>query len=310
MTRKVAWLAARSSFESASEDLRELIDVSVSSSEFHRVAHEVGEAFEEIDGRKEEEWNRPVSPERPAPEAQMNPDLLVVTADATTVLTVAGEEHKSVWCGRAFALEARGRKESSGRPFITESLFTASGMNLEDFAVGLKALAYRCGARGAKEVAFIADGARCLWILAASLLPITMVLIQDFWHVCEHLSQLTKDLYGEDWQGRFERWKEMIHDSRVEEVLVELRAEKRRMDGEKGRRLSAEIGYLEGARERMDYVRYRRQGWPIGAGAIEGTCKHLVKQRFCVTGARWRRANIPAVLALRQAQANGDWDEY
>ena len=36
----------------------------------------------------------------------------------------------------------------------------------------------------------------------------------------------------------------------------------------------------------MDYARFEREGWPIGSGAVEATCKHLVKERFCVTGAR------------------------
>ena len=60
----------------------------------------------------------------------------------------------------------------------------------------------------------------------------------------------------------------------------------------------------------MDYARYEKQGWPIGSGAVEGTCKHLVKTRFGVTGARWRRKNIGKILALRLALFNNEWDKY
>jgi len=108
LRRKVAWLAARSSFESASEDLRELIDVEVSSSEFQREALEVGRTFERVSRREDEGWRRPVDPERAAPEPQLSPQSLVLQADATCVLTPKGEEHKSVYCGRAFGLEAKG----------------------------------------------------------------------------------------------------------------------------------------------------------------------------------------------------------
>ena len=58
----------------------------------------------------------------------------------------------------------------------------------------------------------------------------------------------------------------------------------------------------------MDYARYEREGWPIGSGAIEGTCKHLVKERFCITGAQWRRKSIPFMLALRLSIFNEEWD--
>ena len=57
----------------------------------------------------------------------------------------------------------------------------------------------------------------------------------------------------------------------------------------------------------MDYPRFRAEGWMIGSGAVEGTCKHLVKERYNVTGARWKRSNIPYVLALRLSIFNGEW---
>lgn len=310
LKRRVAWLAARSSFEHAAEDLAELIDVKVSSSEFQRVALEVGDAFERLNLERDEAWNRPVSPQRPAPEPEIAPERLVVQADATCVLTVKGEEHKSVYCGRVFDLDAIGRKESNGRPFIADSRYAGGAIGFEDFSARLKALAYRRGARRAKQVAFLADGARCLWGWAEAFFGPEAVLIQDFWHVCERLSHLAQVLYGEAWRERFERWKEQLAQSRVDSVIRQLRRLRRQFDGPKRKCLNEQIGYLEAGRGRMDYARYRREGWPIGSGAIEGTCKHLVKERFCVTGAQWRRRNIPQVLALRVAQANHEWDEY
>jgi hypothetical protein len=58
----------------------------------------------------------------------------------------------------------------------------------------------------------------------------------------------------------------------------------------------------------MDYARFRREGWPVGSGAVEGTCKHLIKERYNVTGARWKRKNIPNVLALRLSIFNDEWE--
>jgi hypothetical protein len=61
------------------------------------------------------------------------------------------------------------------------------------------------------------------------------------------------------------------------------------------------------------YLRYHRalaEGWPIATGVIEGACRHLVKDRMDITGARWGLAGAEAVLKLRALISNGDFDAY
>jgi hypothetical protein len=43
---------------------------------------------------------------------------------------------------------------------------------------------------------------------------------------------------------------------------------------------------------------------------IEGACRHLVKDRMDLTGARWSAEGAEAVLALRALRTNGDWPSY
>ena len=43
---------------------------------------------------------------------------------------------------------------------------------------------------------------------------------------------------------------------------------------------------------------------------IEGACRHLVKDRLALTGARWRLAGAEAVLRLHSLRASRDFDEY
>jgi hypothetical protein len=241
------------------------------------------------------------------PEPEMACERLVIEADATTVLTVPGEEHKSVWCAKAFGLEHRAR-DGSGRPVLTEARHAASALDLEDFGPRLRALALRAGLRKAKARAFIADGAPALWLWAEQNLPPGTVLIQDLWHVLEHLAALAQDLFGQAWHEPFERWKALMRSSRAGEVIRELEAEHTRRRGRPRQRLFEEIRYLRNGQSRMDYARYEREGWPLGSGAVEGECKHLVKERFALTGAHWRRRNIPLVLALRLSIFNGQWE--
>jgi len=306
---KVAWAGARSSYGNAAEDLRRLAGMEVSRGEFARVVLEEGDRVSALQEEREERWSEPVASDRPVFPAEEECDRLVVEADATAVLTVAGEEHKMVYCARAY--DADDRYEKGGRTMLArDSRYAASGETIEEFRYSVDALANRMGARSAKAMAFVADGAPGLWNMASERLP-HAVQIQDFWHVTEHLFALARVLHGDgtpESRGAGERWKKMLYEGKVEAIVSECRERHKIHRGAKRKKLADEIRYLEEGKHRMDYPRYRADGWPIGSGAVEATCKHLVKERLCVTGARWKRENIPGVLALRLCRANGEWD--
>ena len=60
----------------------------------------------------------------------------------------------------------------------------------------------------------------------------------------------------------------------------------------------------------LHYDRYLAAGYPIATGVIEGACRHLVRDRMDLTGARWRLVGAEAVLKLRALRASGDFDAY
>ncbi len=70
-----------------------------------------------------------------------------------------------------------------------------------------------------------------------------------------------------------------------------------------------EIEYLENHRSRMDYRRYRTQGWFIGSGVVEAGCKHVVGQRLKQSGMFWTEDGATAILTLRCALLSaGGWN--
>jgi len=73
---------------------------------------------------------------------------------------------------------------------------------------------------------------------------------------------------------------------------------------------SKTAAYLEAKAPYLDYPAALAAGWPIATGVIEGACRHLVKDRMDITGARWGVATAEAILQLRAITANGDWDAY
>jgi hypothetical protein len=68
--------------------------------------------------------------------------------------------------------------------------------------------------------------------------------------------------------------------------------------------------YLLAKSDYLDYPTALAQGWPIATGVIEGACRHVVKDRMDITGARWGLEGAEAVLKLRAIRANDDWEEY
>jgi len=68
--------------------------------------------------------------------------------------------------------------------------------------------------------------------------------------------------------------------------------------------------YLKTYAPYLKYNRYLAQGFPIATGVIEGACRHLVKDRMDVTGARWSLSGAEAVLRLRALRSSQDFDEY
>ena len=68
--------------------------------------------------------------------------------------------------------------------------------------------------------------------------------------------------------------------------------------------------YLLAKRDYLNYPHALEHGWPIATGVIEGACRHLVKDRLDLTGARWGLNGAEAILKLRALRTNGDFDEY
>lgn len=68
--------------------------------------------------------------------------------------------------------------------------------------------------------------------------------------------------------------------------------------------------YLLNKSPYLHYDDYLSQGFPIATGVIEGACRHLVKDRLEITGAKWKIKSAEAVLQLRALRSSKDFDGY
>jgi hypothetical protein len=78
------------------------------------------------------------------------------------------------------------------------------------------------------------------------------------------------------------------------------------------RRMAADkcAAYLLANRALLRYDQALAAGLPIATGVVEGACRHLVKDRMDITGARWSLDGADAVLRLRALRSCDDFDDY
>ena len=93
-------------------------------------------------------------------------------------------------------------------------------------------------------------------------------------------------------------------------AAIRRKATRRALEPDKRQGADRCADYLLAKRPYLDYPTALKHGWPIATGVIEGACRHLVKDRMDITGARWGLDSAEAVLKLRAIRSNGHLDEY
>jgi hypothetical protein len=159
------------------------------------------------------------------------------------------------------------------------------------------------------QVVFLADGAKWIWERFIEMAPPGSIFILDFYHACEHLSDLCKQLYGEqtpEYWAHFKRWKDALSDGKVASFLEELRHIRDGCElGELWDFVDGEMNYFTDNENRMRYDLYRAAKLPIGSGAIESACKNVIGGRMKQGGMTWSEAGANGMLQIRSSIASG-----
>jgi hypothetical protein len=144
---------------------------------------------------------------------------------------------------------------------------------------------------------------------------ITIPIIVDFIHVLEYLWSGCWCFFPEG-DPAAERWvsdkARQVLDGRAGIVAAAIRRKATTLGLDANQRKNADrcADYLLAKRPYLDYPTALKNGWPIATGVIEGACRHLVKDRMDITGARWGLAGAEAILTLRALISNGDFEQY
>lgn len=218
--------------------------------------------------------------------------------------------------GSAGKLECRGGEckigmayeivtDRRGQPRVAWREYTATFADISQFRPLFGALASRCGVTAARRLVFLADTLACNWNLAADYFP-DAVQIVDWRHAVSHLETVTEDFFGKETEpGR--RWlaerKAELWDGKAAVVSTailalpslpqetEAQAETRRREG----------AYFHHHQHRMRYAWFRQEGYQIGSGVMEASCRTVVNQRLDQSGMHWRQETADKMVTLRAA---------
>jgi hypothetical protein len=143
-----------------------------------------------------------------------------------------------------------------------------------------------------------------------------LVILIDLVHVMEYLWKAAWALHAPR-DPAIETWTiaqalEILHGRAAGVIarITQLAAAHPPQHSEHAKNIRKVLGYLTAKLPCLDYPRALAAGWPVATGVIEGACRHLVKDRMAITGARWSTSGAQAILWLRVIAANGDHDAY
>ena len=166
-----------------------------------------------------------------------------------------------------------------------------------------------------KPLVILSDGQESLWEARQQWLPERAIGILDLLHVTPRLWRAAHVFHREGSQAAEDfvrdRLLRVLH-GQATGVIRGLRemATKHGLGGGKKRSISSVCNYLEANVARMRYDEYLAAGYPIATGAVEGACRHLVKDRMERAGMHWTIAGAQAMLDVRSIHISGLWEEY
>ncbi|NEW61748.1 hypothetical protein GSY74_10660 [Sulfurovum sp. bin170] len=161
----------------------------------------------------------------------------------------------------------------------------------------------------------IADGAKDNWSFLEDFVETQII---DFYHASEYLADASKVINLRDKQKQKEWLDSACHRLKNDKdsalvLLNEMKEleSKQRVPKKTKENLKKAITYFTNHYHQMNYAEAINNNIPIGSGVTESACKVLVKQRLCISGARWSHLGASCMLKLRAVNlTDGRWKQF
>ncbi len=300
--------AARSqSYQQAAENISVASGLAVSASTIQRLV--------EVIGPDAEQWALEREPQKPT---HLENIIAVLQADMTGVCMKKeylkatkgknGEPTcRQIKCGILFLMQKD--KDGVYQKISDSAVHVLSFSDPVSFSASLQKAFSKLGVPWDITMVAVADGAEWIWNMIEDRFK-NAIQIVDFWHAAENLNKLCLSAFGEGEEAKeaFKLWRFKLKRYSADCLINGF--EQIAANSNNKEEILKRLNYFKNHRERMRYLHFRKNGYPIGSGAIEGACKSLVKQRTGLSGQRWSPDGALNILWIRALIDDGLHDQY
>jgi hypothetical protein len=134
------------------------------------------------------------------------------------------------------------------------------------------------------------------------------VEVIDFYHAVEHLSKVAE--LNKKWSSaQRRRWVKQQRKRLLEgEVAAVIKAVEEICGERKSQAAVRELEYFRKHQPRMQYAIFKKEGLPIGSGAVESAIRRVINLRLKGAGIFWKRENAEMMLLMRSYYKAGRWE--
>lgn len=335
-----AFLHTTEPIETASETIDKTLGFRVAPSVMHRAVQiEGARAKDRLDAQTDaaargETMPRPMpgQPARPMPTGRRQHDIALLQLDGcmlherpdwtetkiSVISDLAAHVVKPPSAGEIARAQLEGR-EPRGRGMLTRKEYVGSSRTFEEFKARLWEAGVRWGLPTAGEIAVTCDGAPWCCNAVRELFDVEgrdghqpkLTLILDWKHAETHLQDAVAALPESSRTGFRRRWLRGLWERGNGRGLVRAlrRAAARGLPPDSRDVLLEQAKYFNKRLSMLDYPAFRAAGLPVGSGAMEGACGHVVQDRCKRRSMTWSSAGLGHTLDLRLFRINDRWHD-
>mgnify|MGYP003870798775 FL=1 len=306
LRKMMGYAASKASYKEASEDLWWLAGIKIPACEIQREVLQTGPALRDQQDALRKKI--PVQDEIPVMYIEidgtgtpMRPEVLKGRKGKQADGSARTREVKMGCVFTQTCLDEKGQPVRDPQ----STSYVANYKAASDFGADILAEARHRGLGKAQRKVFLGDGALWIWELARVNFPDALQIL-DYYHASEHLHELATELgVASETLGE---WSEKLWEGDVEAILKEANLAK--SDCKDPEAAEGQIPYFEKNIERMRYAAFRKNGFFIGSGVVEGACKHVVGKRLKQSGMFWSLPGAGFVLDYRCAVLSKRYDSF
>jgi hypothetical protein len=157
-----------------------------------------------------------------------------------------------------------------------------------------------------EDLVFVCDGATWIWKLIERHFP-HAVQIVDWYHASEYLPPIAEAAFSpgtEQYRAWLENARSLLWEGQIDKLIHACQ----QLSSQATTAVHKAVTYFTNNQKRMDYARFRQQGYFIGSGTVESGGKQIATLRLKRAGARWTERGALLTAKARAAWLSDGWE--